>query len=90
MTSHMTEAEVAALVDSKLPRDAPFLIRGVSNGHLSIARYYGGCTFQGRHYVYVPPTDELIRRDVLGWLALYRRKPRAQEQPALGFERGED
>jgi len=88
--SHMTDAEIAALNDSALPRDAPFLIRGVTTSHLSIARHYGGCTFNGRHYVYVPPTDELIRKDVMGWLARYRRKPKTEAQSLPWHESGEE
>jgi len=37
----------------------------VSQTQLSVARYYGGCTVNGTHYVYDPTTDTLIREDVL-------------------------
>lgn len=72
--SHITETELLLLDLSDLPRDTPFLIRGVSHTQLSIARHYGGCTFQGKHYSYTPPTDELIREDVVRWLMKERKK----------------
>lgn len=42
----------------------PERIRGVSQSQFSIARYYGGIMFNGRSYIYMPETDELIREDV--------------------------
>ena len=43
----------------------PDEIHHVSQSQFSIARYYGGCTFQGASYTYDPVRDVLIRRDVL-------------------------
>jgi hypothetical protein len=79
--SHLTEAEISALQDSKLDRATPYLIQGVSNTQLSIARHYGGCKFQGRSYSYIQPTDELVRDDVVKWLAKYRK---AQKKVGAG------
>ena len=70
---HMTEAEIDALQLSNLDRATPFAIGGVSQSQLSIARYYGGCKFQGRNYSYLPLTDELLRDDVVKWLAKHRK-----------------
>jgi len=36
----------------------------VSLGQLSVARFYGGCLFQGYEYIYEASTDKLIRKDV--------------------------
>lgn len=58
---------LAGLDDCPLDRKTPFGMNGVSRGILSIARHYGGCTFQDRHYIYFAQTDELIRDDVLKW-----------------------
>jgi len=59
----------------------------VSMTQLSIARHYGGCTYQGDSYTYLPHTDELIRDDVLKWQRKQKRAaktPNARiEQPAL-------
>lgn len=44
---------------------APEEIRGVSRSQFSVARHYGGCTFQRASYAYDPVRDVLIRRDVL-------------------------
>lgn len=50
-----------------LHKRTPFGIRNVSKTQFSIARYSCGCTLNGDHYIYIPPTDELIRADVLKW-----------------------
>jgi len=73
---HMTEQEIEALQATKLDRTTPFVIYGVSQSQLSIARFYGGCKFQGRHYSYIPTTDELMRDDVVKWLAKHRKEQR--------------
>lgn len=73
---HMTEAEIDALQATKLDRATPFVICGVSQTQLSIARFYGGCKFQGRNYSYIPTTDELLRDDVVKWLAKHRKAQR--------------
>lgn len=41
----------------------------VSMTQLSIARHYGGCTVQGKHFIYNPTDDSLIRGDVITWLS---------------------
>lgn len=73
---HMTEKEIEALQATKLDRATPFVICGVSRSQLSIARFYGGCKFQGRNYSYIPTTDELLRDDVVTWLAKHRKAQR--------------
>lgn len=65
MDSFLTDSEIDLINKSSLNRDTPFMIRGVSSGMFSIARYYGGANYNGKHYTYHPPTDELIRDDVL-------------------------
>jgi len=70
---HITEAEELALQDAGLDRQSPFMIRGVSQTQFSIARHYGGVSFSGQNYAYLPATDELIRDDVAKWLAKHRR-----------------
>ena len=44
---------------------APEKIYHVSQTQLSIARHYGGCTFQGYGYTYNHVDDTLTRNDVL-------------------------
>ncbi len=63
--SFLTEAEVASLNEMPFHRKTPYLIRGVSQTQFSIARHYGGMTFNGDSYTYCPTTDECIRGDVL-------------------------
>ena len=55
------------LENCPLHRRTPFGIRDVSQTPFSIARYSMGCKFNGDHYIYLPPTDELIRSDVQKW-----------------------
>ena len=43
----------------------PDEIHHVSRSQLSVARYYGGITYQGVSYAYDRARDVLIRRDVL-------------------------
>jgi len=71
--SHITESEELALQDAGLDRRSPFMVRRVSKTQFSIARHYGGVVFKGQSYAYLPMTDELIRDDVVKWLAKYRR-----------------
>lgn len=46
---------------------APEKIYGWLDSQLSIARYYGGCTFNGRSYVidHSDPDKPLVRQDVV-------------------------
>lgn len=43
----------------------PERIYHVSKTQLSVARFAGGCTFNGTYYVYNPMEDMLIRDDIL-------------------------
>lgn len=38
----------------------PKIITDVSRGMFSVARYYGGCNFNGKEYVYFADRDELV------------------------------
>ena len=80
MTSHLTQSELEALESSDLPKDPPFLVRGVSHTQFSVARHYGGATFNGWSYVYLPATDELIRQDVMKWLKRRRKMESKQSE----------
>lgn len=59
--------QLDGLENCPLHKRNPFGIRNVSQTQLSIARYSGGCTLNGDHYIYIPHADELIRADVLKW-----------------------
>ena len=71
-TSFLTEEELTFA--QVLPLDTPYLIGGVKHTQFSIARYYGGTTFNGQLYTYFPATDELIRDDVLKMVTKNRKK----------------
>ena len=81
--SYLTEQEIIALNESTLSTATPFAISGVTNSQLSIARYYGGCSYQGKHYIYMPMTDELVRDDVMAWLAKYRKSEAKVSKPSM-------
>lgn len=74
----------------RLPRFAPFVIRGVCGSQFSIARCSGGCNAYGHYYQYDPSRDELIREDVMqAWgkycaqVAREKREARKAAQAAL-------
>lgn len=71
MDSYLNDAELNAI--QGMDRSTPYLIDGVSQTQLSIARFYGACKFQGREYTYFPATDELIRDDVLKFVTKMRK-----------------
>ena len=62
------------LEDCPLSRATPFGMTDVSKTQFSIARHYGGITFNGAKYTYIPTTDELIRDDVLKWKKKNKRR----------------
>jgi hypothetical protein len=71
-TSYLTADEVQAA--QKLHQRAPYALCNVSQGFFSIARHYGGLTFQGCHYTYMPGHDECVRDDVLRLVTKLRKK----------------
>ena len=42
----------------------PERIHHVSHTQLSIARFYGGCKYNGDDYIYIPSEDVLVRADI--------------------------
>jgi hypothetical protein len=77
MSSYLTEDEIEALQTSGLHTKTPYLIQGVRQSQLSIARFSGSCQFNGDHFTYLPDTDELIRDDVRKFIAKRRKKESA-------------
>lgn len=73
MTSYLTDDEIEALQTSGLPTDTPYVIRSVSYTQFSIARFYGGITWNGYEYRYIDETDEAIRQDVDQWITKRRK-----------------
>ena len=81
--SHITPDEWAALkLDGKLHQRSAWLYQRVSQTQLSIARHYGGIAVNDESYVYCPPTDELIRGDVLKALGKLRKSRDALDKLA--------
>ena len=71
--SFLTADELEAI--QSLHTRTPYLIQGVCHTQFSIARHYAGIT-----YVYIPPTDELIRADVLRFI---QRRRKAKTKKAV-------
>jgi len=81
--SHITPDEWAALaLDDKLHQRSAWLYQHVSQTQLSLARFAMGHIVNGEHYVYCPPTDELIRGDVLKALSKLRKRRDALDKMA--------
>jgi hypothetical protein len=79
-TSYLTADEMQAA--QALHKRAPYALCNVSMGFFSVAKHYGGCTFQGCHYTYMHGHDECVRDDVLRLVAKLRKKPaRKTEAP---------
>ena len=57
----------------------------VSCSQLSVARYYGGCSLNGKRYTYFPQDDILVRDDVIRFLKPTKKskKKPTEEQMAL-------
>ena len=71
------ESQLTGVEECGLHKRTPYGVRRVSQTQLSIARHYGGILFRGERYTYIPPTDELIRDDVLEWKRKQQKpKPR--------------
>lgn len=71
-------------------REPPEEIHNPQNSQLSIARFYGGCTFNGARYVVVPVGSDgdwkLVREDILkarSKAERVARKPKRQTQDKL-------
>ena len=57
------------LANCPLDRATPFEIHHVSQSQFSIARFAGGCSYNGQLYVYDNARDVLVRDDVRKWMA---------------------
>jgi hypothetical protein len=77
-TGYLTEAEIAAV--QHLHKRAPYAICGVSHGMFSVARHYGGMTFNRCRYTYIPEHDECVRADVLRLVKKMRKKTPSKPQ----------
>jgi hypothetical protein len=67
------ESILQGLDDCPLHRRTPFGMMNVSMTQMSIARFFGGITYNGDRYVYNAITDELIRSDVQKWITKRER-----------------
>ena len=70
-TSYLTADEVRAA--QVLHQRAPYALCNVSQGFFSIARHYGGLTFNDCRYTYMDGHDECVRDDVLKMVTKLRK-----------------
>ena len=80
MNSYLSDADVRAILDAGLHKRTPYLIRGVSQTQLSIARYCGGIKYNGDSFSYIPTTDELVRDDVVKFIEMRKRQAKQAER----------
>lgn len=87
--SHLTHDELAELTAIFADSDNyPLLYCRIANSQFSLMRHTGGGSINGRSYLYMTLTDELIRDDALGALVKMRmaRKQEALEALARNAE----
>ena len=53
-------------------------IANVSMTQFSVARFYGGCKYNGKYFVYNPTDDSLIREDVIAKLSNYLKPKKSK------------
>jgi len=63
---------------AKFGASASVAYSNVSMTQLSVARHYGGAKVQGKHFVYNPADDSLVREDVVKWIAKKRKAAKAR------------
>jgi hypothetical protein len=63
-----------SILKEKFLEDEIIAYSNVSNTQLSVARHFGGCNVQGKHFVYNPTDDSLIRQDVIKWISKQLKK----------------
>ncbi len=89
-----TDDELARIEDAVLSGEiadttgAPAVIRGVMNGQMSIARFYGGIKFNTHYYTYMPGSDELIRDDVFKRVQRWRKEAAKQAKALAQAKQG--
>jgi hypothetical protein len=81
--SYCTELEYADLLIRDIDKSTPLAICHVSKTQFSIARYSGGCKYQGKYYGYNYDTDELIREDVIKAVEKMRREAKKKEKKQI-------
>lgn len=87
MTELLTPQELESI--QHLHRETPYAIYHVSEGMFSLARYYGGITYNDSHYRYIPEHDACVRDDVWRLVEKLRKLERKKaktpkvEQPQL-------
>jgi hypothetical protein len=86
-TSYLTADEMQAA--QTLHQRAPYALCNVSRGFFSIARHYGGLTFQGCHYIYIEGHDECVRDDVLKMVRKMRKMRKMPKNPDTPSVQGE-
>ena len=83
MESHISEQELAKFRLTFPPEKPWYIITGVSTSIFSPCRHCGGGRIEGAEYVYCPPTDELIRGDLLVFAQKLRREAAKAERARL-------
>jgi hypothetical protein len=56
-------------IEAEFGSGANVAYANISHSQFSVVRYSGGCKVHGKHYLYNPVDDSLIREDVVKWVA---------------------
>ena len=85
----MSKTEIMAMIEGKKP-EPPDRIYGWRDTQMSIARHYGGLTYQGVSYVidYADIDQPLVRAEVLRGMALEKRKEQKLRRGDAGKQGG--
>lgn len=75
-----TLADNQYILKEKFPENESIAYANVSNTQLSVARHFGGCKVQGKHFVYNPTDDSLIREDVISFLSKKLKNKQKKKQ----------
>jgi hypothetical protein len=75
-----TLADNQYILKEKFPENESIAYANVSNTQLSVARHFGGCKVQGKHFVYNPTDDSLIREDVISFLSKQLKNKQKKKQ----------
>jgi hypothetical protein len=82
-SSHITDEEYTQFVLSDPPYKPWYIIKGVSTSIFSVCRHYGGGRIEGANYTYIRETDELIREDLMLFVARLRAQQKKKERDRL-------
>jgi len=74
-----TLEENKSILKEKFPENEIIAYANVSKTQLSVARHWGGCKVEGKHFAYNTTDDSLIRKDVISFLSKQLKNKQKKE-----------